>query len=282
MLLLGASGQVGHELARELSAFGRVAAPTSSELDLTSPSAIRDVVRNSRPLLIVNAAAFTAVDAAESNAERCAAINAEAPGVLAEEAEKNGAYLVHFSTDYVFDGTKTTPYLETDDTHPLGVYGRTKRDGEVAVVANCQRHLIFRTAWVYSARGKNFVLTMRRLARERDVLSVVNDQVGAPTSAPAIAAGVMQVLRVLQREPDRVTDVSGIYHMTAGGSTTWFEFARSILADEPRVTVRPITTAEYPTPAKRPAYSVLDNSKLERVFGVRLPSWRDQWLSSRA
>jgi dTDP-4-dehydrorhamnose reductase len=273
ILLLGASGQVGHELARELSVFGRVTAPTSAELDLTSPAAIRDAVRASRPLLIVNAAAYTAVDAAESNAERCAAINAEAPGVLAEEAEKNGAYLIHFSTDYVFDGTKGTPYVETDETNPLGVYGRTKLDGEIEVAAKCQRYLIFRTAWVYSARGKNFVLTMRRLARERDELNVVNDQVGAPTSAPAIATGVMQVLRVLQREPELVTSVSGIYHMTAGGETTWFEFARTILADDPRVTVRPITTAEYPTPAKRPAYSVLDNSKLERVFGVRLPSW---------
>jgi len=232
--------------------------------------------------LIVNAAAYTAVDAAESDVERCAAINAEAPGVLAEEAEKNGAYLIHFSTDYVFDGSKTTPYVETDQTNPLGAYGRTKRDGELAVVANCQRYLIFRTAWVYAAQGKNFVLTMRRLARERDELKVVNDQIGAPTSAPAIAAGVAQVLRVLQKDPERVTSVSGIYHMTAGGQTTWFEFARTILADEPRVTVRPITTAEYPTPAKRPAYSVLDNAKLERVFGVTLPSWQDQWRTFNA
>ena len=282
ILLLGASGQVGRELSRELSAFAGVAAPTSAELDLTSATAIRDAVRASRPLLIVNAAAYTAVDAAESNAERCAAINAHAPGVLAEEAEKNGAYFIHFSTDYVFDGSKTTPYVETDETNPLGVYGRTKRDGELAVLANCQRHLIFRTAWVYAAHGKNFARTMRRLARERDELRVVNDQIGAPTSAPAIAAGVARVLRVLQREPERVMSVSGIYHMTAGGQTTWFEFARTILADEPRVTIRPITTAEYPTPAKRPAYSVLDNSKLERVFGVKLPTWQEQWLSSGA
>ena len=282
ILLLGASGQVGRELSRQLSAFARVTAPTSAELDLTSPTAIRGAVRASRPLLIVNAAAYTAVDAAESDVNRCAAINALAPGVLAEEAEQNGAYLIHFSTDYVFDGSKTTPYVETDQTNPLGAYGRTKRDGELAVVANCQRHLIFRTAWVYAAQGKNFVLTMRRLARERDELKVVNDQIGAPTSAPAIAAGVAQVLRVLQKDPERVTSVSGIYHMTAGGETTWFEFARTILADEPRVTVRPITTAEYPTPAKRPAYSVLDNAKLERVFGVTLPSWQDQWRTFNA
>lgn len=283
ILLLGASGQVGRELSRELSAFGRVTAPTSAELDLTSPAAIRDGVRAMRPLLIVNAAAYTAVDAAESNADRCAAINATAPGVLAEEAEKNGAYLIHFSTDYVFDGTKTTPYVETDATNPLGVYGRTKREGELAVAANCQRYLIFRTAWVYAAHGKNFALTMRRLARERDELKVVNDQVGAPTSASAIAAGVAQVLRVLQKDPERASSVSGIYHMTAGGSTTWFQFARTILADDAMRdeqvcrSIKPITTAEYPTPAKRPAYSVLDNAKLSRVFGVQLPSWEDQW-----
>lgn len=287
ILLLGASGQVGHELSRVLSAFARVSAPTSRELDLTSPDAIREKVRTLRPLLIVNAAAYTAVDAAESDADRATALNATAPAVLAEEADRNGAYFIHFSTDYVFDGTKTTPYVETDATNPLGVYGRTKRDGELAVEAAAKRYLIFRTAWVYAERGKNFVLTMRRLAREREELKIVNDQVGAPTSASAIATGVAGVLRVLQRQPDIVTSVSGIYHMTAGGSTTWYEFACRIIADDPARaehkvrSILPITTAEYPTPAKRPAYSVLDNSKLARVFGVTLPSWKEQ-LSSRA
>jgi dTDP-4-dehydrorhamnose reductase len=276
ILLLGASGQVGHELARELSAFARVHAPTSKELDLTSPDAIRAVVREQRPLLIVNAAAYTAVDAAESDADRCAAINTQAPAVLAEEAERNGAYLIHFSTDYVFDGTKTTPYVETDATNPLGVYGRTKREGELAIAASAKRFLIFRTAWVYAERGKNFALTMRRLAGEREELKVVNDQTGAPTSAPAIAAGVAGVLRWLRNDADRVAEVSGIYHMTAGGSTTWYEFARRILTDT-TVRITPITTAEYPTPAKRPAYSVLDNTKLRETFGITLPSWEAQW-----
>ena len=277
ILLLGASGQVGHELKRELSALARVDAPTSSEVDLTSPDAIRAAVRERRPLMIVNAAAYTAVDAAESDAERCATINAVAPGILAEEAHRGGAYFIHFSTDYVFDGTQTTPYVETDATNPLGVYGRTKREGELAVAANCERYLIFRTAWVYAAQGKNFVLTMRRLAGERDELKVVNDQVGAPTSAVSIANGVAGVLRALKDEPDLVTSVSGIYHMTAGGATTWFDFARTILANNDRCTILPITTADYPTAAKRPGYSVLDNAKLSRVFGVQLPTWEEQW-----
>jgi dTDP-4-dehydrorhamnose reductase len=277
ILLLGASGQVGHELARELSSLARVSAPTSTELDLSSPDAIREVIRAHRPLLIVNAAAYTAVDAAETDVERCTVLNARAPGVIAEEADRNGAYLVHLSTDYVFDGTKNTPYVETDETNPLGVYGRTKRDGELAIVSSAKRYLIFRTSWVYAARGKNFALTMRRLARERDELAVVKDQIGAPTSAPAIATAICAVLRVLQKNPELVTSVSGIYHMTAGGETTWYEFARRILADEPGVRIRAITTAEFPAPAKRPAYSVLDNEKLFRQFGVRLPRWEDQW-----
>jgi dTDP-4-dehydrorhamnose reductase len=277
ILLLGASGQVGHELARHLSAFARVTAPTSRELDLTSSDAIRAAVRERRPLLVVNAAAYTAVDAAESDAERCAEINAVAPGILAEEAHRGGAYFIHFSTDYVFDGTKTTPYVETDETNPLSVYGRTKRDGELAVAANCERYLIFRTAWVYAARGKNFALTMRRLAGERDELKVVNDQVGAPTSAAAIANGVAGVLGALKTNPELAVSASGIYHMTAGGQTTWFDFARTILAGNDRCTSLPITTAEYPTAAKRPRHSVLDNAKLVRVFGVQLPPWEHQW-----
>jgi dTDP-4-dehydrorhamnose reductase len=286
ILIVGGSGQIGHELVRELSAFGTVTAPKRHELDLTSLDSTREVIRRMRPTVVVNAAAYTMVDRAESEPELCARINAESPALLAAECHRIGAALFHFSTDYVFDGRKRTPYVETDESMPLGVYGRTKRDGEDAVAAVGGAFIILRTAWVYGSRGRNFPATVLQLAREREELAVVNDQVGAPTSAPAVAAGVAQVLRVLGRERnlrDAVERASGVYHMTASGSTTWYDFARRILADDPRAiehvcrVVRPINSDEYPRPARRPAYSVLDNTKLAMRFGVTLPSWTDQW-----
>jgi dTDP-4-dehydrorhamnose reductase len=230
---------------------------------------------------LVNAAAYTAVDAAESDAQACTRLNAELPDVLGDECKRLGALIVHFSTDYVYDGAKRSPYVETDAPNPLSVYGRSKLAGDEAIEASGAAHLIFRTSWVYSARGKNFALTILRLAREREELRVVNDQVGAPTSAPAIAAGASDVLRALSAEGDLRSAAGGVYHMTAAGSATWFDFAKAVLAadtgaSEQRCrTVLPITTAEYPTAATRPAYSVLDNSKLASRFGVRLPNWRD-------
>jgi dTDP-4-dehydrorhamnose reductase len=291
ILVVGGTGQIGHELVRELGALGTVVAPTRAELELLSAASIREVLGRVRPAIVVNAAGYTAVDAAESEPELCAAINADAPERLAVECKKLGALFVHYSTDYVFDGEKRTPYVETDVTAPLNVYGKTKLAGEACIAASGAAYLIFRTSWVYGLRGRNFVLSILRLSREREVLSVVNDQVGAPTSAPAIAAASTAVLRVLagERTPDRRDNSfagSGVYHMTAGGSTTWFEFARTILADDPRRaeqvcrTVAPITSAGYPTLARRPAYSVLDNTKLNERFGVRLSTWQEQWTTS--
>lgn len=285
ILVIGGTGQIGYELVRELAALGTVVAPARTELELLSAASIRDVIGRVRPAIVVNAAGYTSVDSAESEREVCAVLNADAPTHIAAECKRLGAVLVQFSTDYVFDGAKRTPYVETDVPRPLSVYGKTKLAGEEAIVACGGAHLIFRTSWVYSARGRNFPLSMLRLAREREELSVVNDQVGTPTSAAAIAAATVDVLRVLAAGDLRENSgaAAGVYHMTAGGSTTWYEFARTILADDPRRdeqvcrAVLPITSAEYPTAARRPAYSVLDNTKLNERFGVRLPTWQEQW-----
>jgi dTDP-4-dehydrorhamnose reductase len=286
VLVFGGTGQIGHELVRELRSLGPVTAPTRQDVDLEQLDAVREVVRRVRPTIVVNAAAYTAVDAAESNLDACMRLNAQLPELLARESRRADALLVHFSTDYVFDGSKRAPYVETDAPNPLGVYGASKLAGEGAVASAEGAHLIFRTSWVYAARGRNFPLTVLRLARERDEVRVVNDQIGAPTSAPAIADGVCRVLRSLWAGHDPRGEslaASGIYHMTAGGSTTWFDFAKVILADDPAIggqtvrDVRPISTAEYPTAARRPPYSVLDNAKLADQFDVRLSSWREQW-----
>jgi dTDP-4-dehydrorhamnose reductase len=288
VLVLGGTGQIGHEVAHELAWLGPVAAPTRHEANLEDAVAVRDLVRGLEPSVVVNAAAYTAVDAAESNRPTCARLNAELPELLATECRRVGALLIHFSTDYVFDGTKRAPYAETDATNPLSVYGASKRASERAIADVGGAYLIFRTSWVYAARGKNFALTILRLAREREELHVVNDQVGAPTSARAIAAGVSSVLRTLRGARDfRAASeaAAGLYHMTAAGSTTWFDFATAILADDPRPSdqkcrsIHPIPTTEYPTPATRPAYSLLDNTKLAYTFGVHLAPWRDQWRS---
>jgi dTDP-4-dehydrorhamnose reductase len=284
ILLTGSRGQVGWELARSLATLGEVIALDSSQLDLTDTDAIRHTVAEIKPRIIVNPAAHTAVDKAESEVDLAHAINATAPGVLAEEAEKLGALLIHYSTDYVFDGSGETPWQEDDATGPLNVYGATKLAGEQAIQANCRRHLIFRTSWVYGLRGANFLLTMRRLMRERPELKIVADQIGAPTWCRSLAEATAQVLAQIEA-PNRGADKPlpwGVYHMTNAGDTNWHGFAQAILdfdapvnlANAPARLLR-IPSSEYPTPARRPLNSRLNNDKLERVFGVRLPDWRE-------
>ena len=276
VLVTGAAGQVGGEVARLLADRVQVAAHDRSTLDLEQPDDIRWCVREARPNVIVNAAAYTAVDRAETDEARAHAVNGTAPGILAEEAKRAGALLIHYSTDYVFDGDLDRPYVETDATHPLGAYGRTKLEGERAIAATGCRHLILRTSWVYGPRGKNFMLTMLRLAAERDALRIVDDQRGAPTSSLQLARATAELL---EAGPDR----SGVYHATAAGETTWFGFAGAIFEGRHRQLgeafhvprLQPITTAEYPTPARRPKNSVMSNAKLENVFGVRLGDWRE-------
>ena len=280
ILLTGSTGQVGWELRRTLACLGEVVALDSKALDLTDTAAIRRVVREVVPRIIVNPAAHTAVDKAESEAERSHAINATAPGILAEEAETLGALLVHYSTDYVFAGSGETPWREDDPTGPLNVYGASKLAGEQAIRAACRRHLIFRTSWVYGARGANFLLTMRRLMRERPELKIVADQIGAPTWSRMLAEATALIL-AQQFSPARGADRPepwGVYHMTNAGATSWHGFAAAIQeldGGESRAHLRPIPSSDYPTPAKRPLNSRLDNAKLARVFGVRLPDWRE-------
>ena len=272
ILLTGAAGQLGFELQRSLAPHGEVVALGRRELDMSDAGAIADTVRARRPQLIVNAAAYTAVDRAESDAAAAHAINATAPAVLASEARRLGATLIHFSTDYVFDGIATTPYTEQATPRPLSVYGRSKLDGEQAIESSGCAHLIFRTSWVYGERGGNFLLTMQRLARERDELRVVDDQIGVPNWSRDLAAAVARVVAV---GAAALVEKSGIYHLSAHGPTSWFAFARAIIGDVARPRVVPITTAEYPTPARRPAYGVLATAKFETTFGFALGDWRD-------
>jgi len=279
ILLTGGNGQVGWELRRTLACLGEVVAVDSKEMNLTDVDAIRRVVREVAPRIIVNPAAHTAVDKAESESEQAYAINAAAPGVLAEEAEKLGALLVHYSTDYVFDGSGERPWQEGDATGPLNVYGASKLAGEQAIQAACQRHLIFRTSWVYGARGANFLLSMRRLMRERPELKIVADQIGAPTWSRMLAEATALILSQ-QLSPTRGADRPepwGVYHMTNAGETSWNGFAEAIQTldgVESKARLLPIPSSDYPTPAKRPLNSRLNNDKLARVFGVRLPDWR--------
>jgi dTDP-4-dehydrorhamnose reductase len=269
ILLAGREGQVGWELQRSLLALGDVVATNRHELDLRDSTAIRRTVREARPDIIVNAAAYTAVDNAESERDIATQVNGIAPAILAEQAKLLGALLVHYSTDYVFDGTKQTPYNEQDAPHPLSVYGRTKLEGEQAIAASKCRHLIFRTSWVYGPRGRNFLLTILKAAREKPELRVVDDQFGAPTSSAAIAEATARVLRAGGPE--------GLYHMSAGGRTTWFDFAQAILHKVAIATpVVPIRSDQYPAKAIRPRNSVLDNARLKQAFGVSLPGWESQ------
>jgi dTDP-4-dehydrorhamnose reductase len=299
ILLTGKNGQVGQDLQRFLPRLGEVVALDRQQLDLSRFDEIRRVIREIRPALIVNAAAYTAVDLAEKEHSLAQAINAEAPAIMAEEARRIDAALVHYSTDYVFDGSLNSPYEETDPTNPINVYGKTKLAGEQAIRDSCVHHLIFRTAWLYSTRGKNFLLTILRLATEREELRIVNDQIGAPTWSREIASATAEVLRNFFDRTGNVSawaELSGTYHMTAGGETSWFEFAKAILEEAKKQAtspppwfaeatrgkpllsrvVTPITTAEYPTPARRPAYSVLSNLHTVRTFGIELADWRTQ------
>ena len=281
ILLTGASGQLGWELQRTLQTLGHVVAPDSAEFNLAKPDQLTSYIRRLKPDLIVNPAAYTAVDKAESEPALAHAINAEAPAVLAREAARMGISLVHFSTDYVFDGSKQTAYQENDAPNPLGVYGASKLSGEQAVQASDTEHLILRTSWVYGLRGRNFLLTMQRLARERAELAVVNDQIGAPTWSRSIAEASAQIL-ALWLSPGTTHEnrqqLSGVYHLSCTGKTSWHGFAYAILENLRRnedgiASLKAITTRAYPAPARRPQNSMLSNEKLRRVFGVQLPDW---------
>jgi len=279
ILVIGKIGQVGWELQRTLAPLGRLVSVDYPDIDLTDGGSIRKWVREAKPAVVVNAAAYTAVDKAETEIDRCQKINGVAPGILAEEAKQVGALLVHYSTDYVFDGAKTTPYVEDDPPAPLGAYGRSKLAGDQAVRQVNGSHLIFRLCWVYGARGQNFMLTMMRLAREREKLRVISDQIGCPTWSRMIAETTAMALgKVLA--VGKPGAFNGTYHVAASGQTSWHGFAQAIVELMPDETkkckmIEPITTMEYPLPAKRPAYSVLSCEKLQRSFGLRLPNWEE-------
>jgi len=272
ILVTGASGQVGFELVRLLAPHGDVIVADHERLDLGDPDAVVDAVRGAKPGLIVNAAAYTAVDLAEKETEKAAAVNARAPGILAEEAKRIGAALVHYSTDYVFAGDRTTPYPEDAATGPLNVYGATKLEGERAIEAVGGAALVFRTSWVYGRRGKNFLLTIERLAAERDELRIVADQVGVPNWCRTLAEATE---RVVASGIPALAERAGLYHLSSTGSASWYEFARAIVGDTAKPRVVPIATADYPLPARRPAYGVLDTSRFESTFGFALPAWQD-------
>ncbi|WP_426103213.1 dTDP-4-dehydrorhamnose reductase [Massilia sp. TSP1-1-2] len=276
ILLTGASGQVGYELARSLQALGEVVAVDRARMDLSDLDQVRDVVRQVRPGLIVNPAAYTAVDQAESEPELAHRVNALAPGVMAAEAALLGAAMVHYSTDYVFDGTKLGAYAEDDATGPINVYGHSKLAGEQAIAAAGIPHLILRTSWVYGMRGKNFLLTMLRLTRERDALRVVADQHGAPTWSRTIAESTLAILAQARHGgPQWWESNSGIYHLSAQGQTTWHGFTEAIVAAAGLTCqVVPITSADYPVPAARPVNSVMTSEKLMTRL-CDLPHWHD-------
>lgn len=285
ILLFGKNGQVGWELQRSLAPLGELVALDRHSKDfcgdLADLDGIRDTVQKVRPQVIVNAAAYTAVDKAESDAGTAHTVNAEAPGVLAQAADAAGAWLVHYSTDYVFDGSGSKPWEETDPTGPLSVYGRTKLEGEQRIAARCARHLILRTSWVYAARGGNFAKTMLRLAAERDRLTVISDQFGAPTGADLLADVTAHMLRSALSGP--AAGFAGIYHVAAAGETSWHGYARFVLdcaAESGRAlkaspgTVDPVATSAFPTPAVRPHNSRLNTAKLCGAFGLQLPAWQ--------
>jgi dTDP-4-dehydrorhamnose reductase len=275
ILLTGVQGQVGYELQRLLAVHGEVLATDRTQLDMADADALVASVRAHAPALIVNAAAYTAVDKAETEPELAHAINARAPGILAEEARRCGALLVHYSTDYVFDGTSTTPYTEDAPTQPLGVYGASKLAGERAIAASGADALVFRTSWVYGLRGRNFLLTMQKLAAERDELRVVADQHGTPNWSRTLAR---TTATLVARGLPWLRERAGLYHLSSTGATTWFAFARAIVdgsldeARRPRMV--PIATADYPTRARRPSSSVLSTARFERTFGFALPPWQ--------
>jgi dTDP-4-dehydrorhamnose reductase len=283
ILLFGKNGQVGWELQRSLAPLGELVALGTDSQDLcgdfTDPDGIVKTVRAVAPDIIVNAAAYTAVDKAESEPDLSRTLNALAPGLLAEEAQRRGAWLVHYSTDYVFDGSGDQPWLETDPVAPLSIYGKTKLEGEAAIRATDCRHLIFRTSWVYAARGGNFAKTMLRLAAEKDQLAVINDQIGAPTGADLLADITAHALRVALQRPE----VSGLYHLAAGGQTSWHEYAGFVIelarqaGSKIKVApeaIQPVPTSAFPLPAPRPKNSRLDTGKLRNTFELNLPHWQ--------
>lgn len=279
VLILGANGQLGIELQRCFADYGNVVALGRDRCDLADFSQIRRVVADARPSIVLNAAAYTAVDRAETEQDLAWRVNGEAAGVLAEEARRISALLVHYSTDYVFDGSKATAWVEDDAPAPLNVYGSSKLEGERKIAEAAEKFLIFRTSWVFSLHGHNFLRTMLRLGEEREQLKIVNDQTGAPTSAAAIALATREVVKKLNVEGPEPSDYSGIYHMTCAGQTTWCGFAEAIFqrARNARgrqwATVSGIASVEYPTPAARPKNSVLSNEKLHAMLDVRLNSW---------
>lgn len=282
ILIVGSAGQVGVELQRSFADYGEITARDRDTFDLADPDQVRALVREVEPSLILNAAAYTAVDRAESNPQVAMAVNAEASRVLAEEALRADALLVHYSTDYVFDGSKAGPWVETDTPHPLNVYGASKLAGEEAIQQVGGKCLIFRTSWVYGPHGNNFLLTMLRLGSERDQLSIVDDQYGAPTTSVELADATRAIVGgVLAGQFGSAANWAGLYHMTCSGSVSWCGFAREIFVQAgnrlhgkvPVVTA--ISTADYPTPAKRPRNSVLSNEKLNERFGTRLSSWEN-------
>jgi dTDP-4-dehydrorhamnose reductase len=281
-LVTGANGQLGFELQRALAPLGEVVACGRDACDLSNPDSIRAAIRAAKPDMIFSAGAYTAVDKAESEPDLARAVNATAPGILGEEAAKLGALVFHYSTDYVFDGTKPSAYREEDATNPLGVYGKTKLVGEKALAASGAAHLIFRTSWVFGAHGKNFIKTILRLASSRDELRIVADQFGAPTGA-ALLADASAHIAARYRRDGRENFPFGLYHLAASGETSWHGFAQHIVAKAAAANsplqatidrILPIPAAEYPTPAARPANSRLDTSKFRTVFGLHLPDWK--------
>jgi len=294
LLVTGANGQVGWHLQRTLAPMGEVMAIDIQEVDLTDLNAVSRTVRDFAPDIVVNAAAYTAVDKAESEPELARAINVAAPGKIAEECVRTGALLVHYSTDYVYDGSKPSPYEEGDATGPLSAYGRTKLEGDQAIMASGCAHIILRTTWVYDIRGKNFLRTVLRLAREKEELRMVGDQYGAPTWARSLAESTTIILaRLLERKSSTKSWQSGLFHLTASGTTSWAGFAQAILEDYEDLLDWPaetgefggelkakrvvaITTEQYQTPARRPRNSVLSNAKIQAAFGIALPDWRAQ------
>ncbi len=279
ILVTGRTGQIGWELQGALAPLGTVIALDRSAMDLASPDSIRRAIRDARPEIIVNAAAYTEVDKAESEPDLALKVNGVAPGIMAEEAKRLGAILVHYSTDYVFDGELDRPYVEDDPPNPVNAYGKTKLAGELAVAAVGGRHLILRSSWVYSARGSNFVLTVLRLAREKPELAMVDDQTGSPTWSRALAEATAELLR----RKDRVLGRSGVYHLAASGHASRYEFAKDVIRIMRDVCgevggwakVRPITSGEYPLPARRPRNPVMSQDKVKRILGVEMTHWRD-------
>lgn len=266
ILILGKDGQIGWELQQAFLGNASVYAFGREEANLANPETLVPLIRSIKPEIVINAAAYTAVDKAESEPDMAMVINGITPGILAKECEKLGSLFVHYSTDYVFNGSASRPYVEEDKTDPINVYGKSKLAGEKAVEEACKRHLIFRTSWIYSLRGKNFFLTMQKLGEKNSSIRVVNDQWGAPTWSRSVAQTTAKIVVKPSIE-------YGLYHMTCDGKTSWCDFARKIFAGRKTPVIIGIPSTEYPTPAQRPGYSVLSNEKLKRTFGISLPHW---------